>query len=392
MKIGDKVRFLNEIGGGFISGFQGKGIVLVEDADGFQIPTNITDIVLDNAEDYSTKRMVQQSDITSHESSVTEDNRSISFKLREGSEIKEELEEDEEEKEISFTPKVAERKGGNKLSFFLAFVPVEIKDLLHSRFEVYLINDCNYKIQYLLCSQDGVNSTLRYVGVADANTKIFLADVSLQELDQMQHLSVQTLFYKEDKAFIGKHPLDIQLRINPTRFCKLHSFEDNIFFTTPALIFKLIEDDKPLKEVEIDTDKLKDSFYVGSSAQSVKRESIVGRYEDNQRKGNKKHSPFYSKKKDDGTVVIDLHASEILDSTQGLSNADILQYQLKTFKEVLLQYSKKHGQKIVVIHGKGEGVLRQAIIKELRYHYKSYIYQDASFQEYGYGATLITIK
>ena len=35
MKIGDKVRFLSEVGGGIVKGFQGKEIVLVEDADGF---------------------------------------------------------------------------------------------------------------------------------------------------------------------------------------------------------------------------------------------------------------------------------------------------------------------------------------------------------------------
>ena len=44
------------------------------------------------------------------------------------------------------------------------------------------------------------------------------------------------------------------------------------------------------------------------------------------------------------------------------------------------------------IHGKGEGVLRHAIINELRYRYKNYPYQDASFQEYGYGATQVTIR
>ena len=33
MKIGDKVRFLSEVGGGIVTGFQGKDFVLVEDAD-----------------------------------------------------------------------------------------------------------------------------------------------------------------------------------------------------------------------------------------------------------------------------------------------------------------------------------------------------------------------
>ena len=30
MKIGDKVRFLSEVGGGVVTGFQGKDMVLVE--------------------------------------------------------------------------------------------------------------------------------------------------------------------------------------------------------------------------------------------------------------------------------------------------------------------------------------------------------------------------
>ena len=46
MKIGDKVRFLSDVGGGIISGFQGNKIVLVEDEDGFEIPTPINEVVL----------------------------------------------------------------------------------------------------------------------------------------------------------------------------------------------------------------------------------------------------------------------------------------------------------------------------------------------------------
>jgi dsDNA-specific endonuclease/ATPase MutS2 len=46
----------------------------------------------------------------------------------------------------------------------------------------------------------------------------------------------------------------------------------------------------------------------------------------------------------------------------------------------------------VFIHGKGDGVLRQALTKELNYRYKKHDVQDASFQEYGYGATQVTIR
>ena len=41
MKIGDKVRFLNEVGGGTVAGFQDKNTVLVRDEDGFDVPVLI---------------------------------------------------------------------------------------------------------------------------------------------------------------------------------------------------------------------------------------------------------------------------------------------------------------------------------------------------------------
>ena len=75
-----------------------------------------------------------------------------------------------------------------------------------------------------------------------------------------------------------------------------------------------------------------------------------------------------------------------------MNSADILHYQMDIFKKTMQEYQKKKGQKIIFIHGKGEGVLRQAIVHDLNYRYKSCTYQDASFQEYGYGATQVTIK
>jgi dsDNA-specific endonuclease/ATPase MutS2 len=103
--------------------------------------------------------------------------------------------------------------------------------------------------------------------------------------------------------------------------------------------------------------------------------------------------PFIEKpqKKHGDIVELDLHSSQLLDSTAGMDNTAILQYQLDTFRKTIEQHKNRKGQKIVVIHGKGEGVLRNAIIQELKTHYKHYLYQDASFREYGFGATMITI-
>ena len=75
-----------------------------------------------------------------------------------------------------------------------------------------------------------------------------------------------------------------------------------------------------------------------------------------------------------------------------MSTADILNYQIDTFRRVMDENLRNRGRKIVFIHGKGEGILRQAIMKELNHRYKSTDVQDASFREYGYSATQVTIR
>jgi len=93
-----------------------------------------------------------------------------------------------------------------------------------------------------------------------------------------------------------------------------------------------------------------------------------------------------------GIIEVDLHIGALLDTTAGLSNADILNCQIDAFRKVMDENLRNKGQKIVFIHGKGEGVLRQALMKELTHRYKGNDVQDASFREYGYGATQVTIR
>lgn len=88
--------------------------------------------------------------------------------------------------------------------------------------------------------------------------------------------------------------------------------------------------------------------------------------------------------------VVDLHAEEILSSTEDLSSGEIITAQLARFTFTLdtLLSSKKHG-KIVFIHGVGKGKLKFEMLKILKNDYKKLDYQDASFKEYGYGAIVV---
>ncbi|MEA5046511.1 MAG: DUF2027 domain-containing protein, partial [Petrimonas sp.] len=42
LQIGDKVRFLNTVGGGQVKGFLNKQLVIIEDENGFDVPILIS--------------------------------------------------------------------------------------------------------------------------------------------------------------------------------------------------------------------------------------------------------------------------------------------------------------------------------------------------------------
>lgn len=90
-------------------------------------------------------------------------------------------------------------------------------------------------------------------------------------------------------------------------------------------------------------------------------------------------------------IEIDLHIDELVDSTAGMDNTAMLNLQLDTVRATMHENRLRKGQKIVFIHGKGEGVLRKAVLELLRKDYPKAELQDASFSEYGFGATLVTI-
>ena len=390
MKIGDKVRFLSESGGGVIAGFQGKNIVLVEDEDGFQIPTPINDVIQVIDDDYSTGKVV---------GSTLPKPTSVKNALSSSAPDDEEelIDDDPSTKEITFRTPAEERKGGNLLSCYLAFVPMDMKDMTHTRFESYFVNDSNYYVRFTYLSAEGNSWKLKSSMEVEPNTKEFIEEFGKEDLNDLGHVAIQLLSYKRDKSFMLKPTIDVQFRIDTVKFYKLHTFQENDFFELPALLYTIVENDKVTRPLVVDSKQLKEQMYQKepkdhievTKADEKKSNTYVRRYNARKQTGN----PFQLKHRgDDDIVVVDLHAHELLDTTTGMSAIDILNFQLQKFRDTLQQYKDKKGQRIVFIHGKGEGVLRRALINDLNYRYKKYQYQDASFQEYGYGATQVTIR
>ena len=206
-----------------MAGFQGKNVVLVEDEDGFQVPMLTTEVVVVGDEDYGTGHMVE---------------------VKASAVKKVQIEEPEpEEKPITFKAKPVERKGGERLSAYLAFVPMDPKELTQTRFESYLINDSNYYMRYVYMTGENNAWTLRGEGELEPNTKEFLEEFGREDLNALEHCCVQLIAYKRDKTFLLKPTVNAQVNVDTVKFFKLHAFRENDFFEQPALIYTIIEND-----------------------------------------------------------------------------------------------------------------------------------------------------
>jgi dsDNA-specific endonuclease/ATPase MutS2 len=73
-----------------------------------------------------------------------------------------------------------------------------------------------------------------------------------------------------------------------------------------------------------------------------------------------------------------------------MSNYEMLNLQLDTAKRQLEFAIRKRIQKVVFIHGVGEGVLREELYTLFR-RYDNLKYYDAEYQKYGHGATEVYI-
>lgn len=89
-------------------------------------------------------------------------------------------------------------------------------------------------------------------------------------------------------------------------------------------------------------------------------------------------------------IEVDLHVHQLTDSDRGMSNYEKLNLQLDTAKRQLEFAIRKRIQKVVFIHGVGEGVLKQELHTLFR-RYENLKYYDAEFKKYGLGATEVYI-
>ena len=354
INVGDNVRFLNAVGGGKVTRIdEKKNLVYVEDADGFEIPALARECVVIEAVNQKTNFPVKDFSSKSNTTPV---------------ELSKEVEIEEPVKQEP----IVETAEGEVLNAFLAFFPKDIKRLETSGYECYLVNDSNYFLFYNFVTGEDNNRRSIANGTIEPNMQEFLCNIEKTQLNEWEKVRVQIIPFKKDKIYTEQDALDFMLKINTVKFYKLHSFTETDYFDDPCMLIDLTEERNHSRLREVSPEEIRQVIH--QKSQPPLRPRILNKLPQKE------------------IIEVDLHINTLLDSTAGMTNAEMLSYQMDTFHRILEENKNKKGQKIVFIHGKGEGVLRTEIEKQLKSRYKGYLFQDASFREYGFGATMVIIR
>jgi hypothetical protein len=338
-KPGDKVSFLNDTGGGTINRIDENGRIIVLTGDGFEIPVSAKELVPARSFNYTEREEEEERPL---KKAVPAEPKPV----RQTVEIKPQI------------PVNVSSESVSKL--WIGFIPENNGPVFNSNIACYLINDSPYLLYYFAGKKEGGSMYFVSSGIIEPDTKAYLASFDQTSLSKISHLHIQILFVSKGR-YTRKSPVDKLLDLNLINFSKESYYRENDYFEEKAVLFG-ISDNETINDVQIDV------------PEEVIHEKL------------KVDIPSKPKKKEPqpDTLEIDLHYDG-----GNLNPGAILALQMSRFHSGIEEAISKNLKRVVFIHGLGQGTLKMQIRKEIQEKYPNFIYQDASFKEYGFGATMV---
>jgi hypothetical protein len=371
-KPGDKVKFLNDVGGGIVKKVQNQ-IAYVETNDGFEIPSSFSELLLvEEANPLQNQTLRQFSKPVEQRLSVQEEetNREYQKLLQKKVAVKEEEEEEEARESTSGDEDIITNENCT-LNIILGIVPVKTRKIGEPEFRLYMISDCAYRMFYTLSV---IKENFVYghtAGMVEEDSKTHIATLTLAELRELQSFKINCIFFKTG-IYLPHEPLVHEYKIDAFYLSDPANCQENDFFDEKAIIVNLTEESL-LYEIERMVTENEEKYIIQKKKKDVKAKAA--------------HTTSNANMEE-----VDLHIEQLVDDFSGMSAGEILDLQMSRFTIALDGAMRAKTKKIVFIHGIGNGKLKFEIRKALDTKYSRVKYQDASFKEYGYGATMVILK
>lgn len=256
------------------------------------------------------------------------------------------------------------KKEGNgvRLSFFPVFDKDIFDDDVVEKFKLYLVNEDETAYTFTYNLMIGGESRFQLKNTIEPLSDFYIHDVAFEDLSDSPRFDFE--FSLKDPGKKKAPYCEASLKLKGKQLFK--KIEEIQRKNEPSFGYVLFENypDK-VEEEKMDVNRLGNSGYRIYDAS----------------KGRQHLQPARS--------VVDLHIEKLTDNWHRLSNFEILSLQLKEF-EKYYALSVSHIQpSLVIIHGVGEGKLRDEIhgLLRLKKEVKSFVNQY--HPSYGYGATEI---
>ena len=357
-KVGDKVKFLNDTGGGIVSKIISSSLVNVAIEDGFDIPTLTSDLL----------KMESSGKVANM---FDEDfNVELSEKQQETN-VKDNDQEPEDERvsrlrNLSFRVK-------NEAGIYLAYVPHDQKWMVTGALEIYLVNHTEYDLIYSLFLEEeaGTYTGIDY-DIVPARSKILIETIEREDLEKWLKGIVQFMFHKDHPEKILM-PASARFTIKPVRLINEDSYKETEFIEERSVLYSLASLSSQTFVAESDGKAAQQSISQ-KKATEVKPQELIDKH---------RTGPH--------DAVVDLHIGELVTNIAGMSSHDMLTFQINYFSRCLENAITNNYRKVTFIHGVGNGALKNAIIKKLK-EYEGLENHSASLAKFGVGAIDVVIR
>ena len=259
----------------------------------------------------------------------------------------------------SETPSNIKSKSFKPISegIFLAYLPSG-----HKNFRVYLINSSDFEVLFSISSLDDNQYMGLFSGKAEPHSAFDLGEKFISWIEIHAKMHAELIFHNLLPSSL-KSSLQIDFRIQSA---KLLIQQKNIpILEKPGFYVQLDN-----KEVPVNVEALR--AHLSGDAPRIERPA--------------KNGPVRT-----GSTMqtVDLHIEMLMEDSAELSKNEIFETQIKTFEKAIDHAIASGVENLKIIHGIGNGALRNYIHKYLSKNDQIKYFEDADKGRFGFGATLI---